>query len=143
MGPTTIRILEDGTHTDNRIGSISLTIAPNTEGPPIHWHRTHDETFLVTKGRVRFFNETGHVDTKAGDYVIVPPKAIHSFANPFDEEAIFFNTFTPAFYVHHLRLMAKATTEAIKEGRNMGKEEALGIMAQFATFPPGSEGHLE
>ena len=36
LGPLTIRILEDGSNTDNRIGSMSLTIKGKSEGPPIH-----------------------------------------------------------------------------------------------------------
>jgi hypothetical protein len=62
----------------------------------------HDETFLITKGKVRFHTDKGDHDTAAGDYVVVPPKSIHSFSNPFDEPAEFFNTFTPAYYVDYL-----------------------------------------
>lgn len=51
----------------------------------------HDETFFVTKGRLRFTvipaadakegsKETKDIDTKAGDYVIVPTKSIHTFS---------------------------------------------------------------
>jgi hypothetical protein len=32
MGPIEIRVLEDGTNTDNRIGSIVLKIGPKTKG---------------------------------------------------------------------------------------------------------------
>ena len=48
------RIMEDGTNTDNRLGMIELTLAPHASGPVAHWHEMHDETFLVTKGTVRF-----------------------------------------------------------------------------------------
>jgi quercetin dioxygenase-like cupin family protein len=54
MGPIKIRILEDGSNTDNRIGAVTLTIAPHTSGPAMHWHRMHDETFLITKGKFLF-----------------------------------------------------------------------------------------
>jgi quercetin dioxygenase-like cupin family protein len=120
MGPIEIRVLEDGRNTDNRIGSVVLKIGPKTKGvglslprfptklidmyfkPILHWHRMHDETFLITKGKVRFHTDKGDHDTAAGDYVVVPPKSIHSFSNPFDEPAEFFNTFTPAYYVDYL-----------------------------------------
>ena len=61
----------------------------------------HDETFLVTKGTVRFHVpeapglEPKVVDAKEGDYVVVPTRAPHTFSNETDEEARFFNTFTP------------------------------------------------
>lgn len=64
--------------TDNRIGSVELTVPPNTSGPPPHWHEMHDETFLVTQGMIRFTwhpenasEATKTVDAKAGDYVVV------------------------------------------------------------------------
>lgn len=53
LGHITCRIMEDGSRTDNRIGSAEFTLPPNTPGPPAHWHEMHDETFLVTQGVVR------------------------------------------------------------------------------------------
>jgi hypothetical protein len=61
----------------------------------------HDETFLVTKGTIRFHVpeapglEPKVIDAKEGDYVVVPTRAPHTFSNETDEEARFFNTFTP------------------------------------------------
>jgi oxalate decarboxylase/phosphoglucose isomerase-like protein (cupin superfamily) len=61
----------------------------------------HDETFLVTKGTVRFHVpeapglEPKVIDAKDGDYVVVPTRAPHTFSNETNEEARFFNTFTP------------------------------------------------
>lgn len=86
---------------DNRISAIELIIPPKTPGPPPHWHEMHDETFLVTKGTVRFHVpeapglEPKIIDAKEGDYVVVPTRAPHTFSNETDEEARFFNTFTP------------------------------------------------
>jgi oxalate decarboxylase/phosphoglucose isomerase-like protein (cupin superfamily) len=88
---------------DNRISSCELIIPPKTSGPPPHWHEMHDETFLITKGTVRFHIpkaeglEPKVVDAKAGDYMVVPTRAPHTFSNETDEEARFFNTFTPVF----------------------------------------------
>ncbi|KAL9077247.1 MAG: hypothetical protein Q9161_000513 [Pseudevernia consocians] len=107
----TLRVMEDGSNTDNRLGAAELIIAPHSSGPPAHWHEMHDESFLVTKGTVRFHTtglEGGEdVDASAGDYVVVGTRAPHTFSNPFEEEARFFNTFTPAFYVNYFKLMAE------------------------------------
>ncbi|KAI9745136.1 MAG: hypothetical protein M1818_001414 [Claussenomyces sp. TS43310] len=135
LGPYFIRVLEDGSHTDNRIGAVSIVVPPKTDGPPQHWHRMHDETFLVTRGTLRFTSGTGIIDAKAGDLAVVPPKSYHTFANPFDEEAEFFNTYTPAYYVDYLRLMSKAQTA----GAVLDAEETKRLMYQFATFPPVEE----
>ena len=96
----------------------------------------HDETFLITKGTVRF-HTTGlekpqpDVDAKLGDYVTVPVRAPHTFSNPFDEEARFFNTFTPAYYVNYFKLMADM---AEKEGK-WTPEINKTAMSVFATMP--------
>lgn len=136
VGPLQIRVLEDGRNTDNRLGAVTIIIPARTSGPPQHWHRMHDETFLITRGRVRFSvittaHEAADHDTKTGDYVVVPPKSIHTFSNPFDEEAEMYNTFTPAYYVDYLRMLG----DAMKKGK-MDVDEQRRIMAQFATFPP-------
>jgi oxalate decarboxylase/phosphoglucose isomerase-like protein (cupin superfamily) len=144
VGPLKIRIQETGRNTDNRIGSVSIIVPARSKGPPIHWHRMHDETFLVTRGTVRFSvitttKEHADLDAKTGDYVVVPPKAVHTFSNPFDEEAEMFNTFTPAYYVDYLKMVAKVT----QSGQPIGAKEARAIMAQFATFPPEVDGEYE
>lgn len=92
----------------------------------------HDETFLVTAGIVRFHAPDGaHIDAKVGDYVTVPTRAPHTFSNPFDEEAKFFNTYTPAFYIDYFRILA----ELSKEDGVMSKEKNLEVMARFGTVP--------
>jgi hypothetical protein len=50
LGPMTCYIFEDGSLTDNRVGCITLVLPPGVSGPPMHWHRFHDECFFVTKG---------------------------------------------------------------------------------------------
>lgn len=90
----------------------------------------HDETFLVTAGTVRFHAPDGaYHDASAGDYVTVPIRAPHTFSNPTGEEAKFFNTFTPAFYIEYFRLLAKVSVG--DEG--MRREKNLEVMARFAT----------
>ena len=52
--PTTMRILEDGSHTGHRLGIGEITVAPHTDGPPQHRHARHDEGFYVVSGTARF-----------------------------------------------------------------------------------------
>lgn len=113
----------------------------------------HDETFLVTKGTVRFHipevggSLTKIIDAKVGDYVVVPTRAPHTFSNPTGEEARFFNTFTPvsllprsfyglrlikqAFYIHYFKLLSSL----IAEGKEMTPEVNEQAMAYYATIP--------
>ncbi len=94
----------------------------------------HDEGFLVTKGTVRFhttgLKDPKDVDCKVGDFVTVPVRAPHTFSNPFDEEAKFFCTLTPAFYVNYFKLLSELTVE----GRSM-QEVNQQAMAYYATMP--------
>lgn len=50
LGPLTVRVYEDGSLTENRVSAVLLEIPAGTSGPPMHWHRFHDEVFFVTKG---------------------------------------------------------------------------------------------
>lgn len=132
LGHITCRIMEDGSRTDNRIGSAEFTLPPHTAGPPAHWHEMHDETFLVTQGTVRFHAPDGaYVDAKVGDYVTVPIRAPHTFSNPTGEEARFFNTYTPAFYIDYFKILA----EVSRSDEKMSKAKNVEVMARFATMP--------
>ncbi|KAF2266453.1 RmlC-like cupin [Lojkania enalia] len=132
LGHITCRIMEDGSRTDNRIGSAEFTVPAKTAGPPAHWHEMHDETFLVTQGTIRFHAPDGQiVDAHEGDYVTVPIRAPHTFSNPFDVEAKFFNTYTPSFYINYFKMMA----EMSKGDAMMSKEKNLEAMSRFATVP--------
>ncbi|KAH7356833.1 RmlC-like cupin domain-containing protein [Rhexocercosporidium sp. MPI-PUGE-AT-0058] len=137
LGKLTLRVMEDGSRTDNRISVMELTIPPHTPGPPAHWHEMHDETFLVTKGTVRFTVpsapglEGKAIDAKAGDYVVVPTRAPHTFSNETDEEAKFVNTFTPAFYIHYFKLLSTL----MANGETMTPEVNEQAMAYYATIP--------
>lgn len=51
LGPMKCYVFEDGSSTDNRVGCVTIALPKGTSGPPMHWHRFHDECFLVTKGR--------------------------------------------------------------------------------------------
>jgi len=104
-GPIQIRIIEDGSHTDARLGLVEATVPP---GPalPTHVHRAHDEVFIVTAGALRFRSGEESVDVEAGSVVVIPPGVPHTFSNPFDVPAVFLNTFTPGHYVQYFRDLA-------------------------------------
>lgn len=51
---------------------------------------------------------------KLGDYVTVPTRAPHTFSNPYEEEAKFFNTYTPAHYINYFKLLA-TLGEAVRQ----------------------------
>ena len=129
IGGIIMRVLEDGSRTDNRIGAFEITVPPRTVGPPRHAHHMHDETFLIVSGALRFTVGDEARDAHQGDYVVVPIDTPHTFANPFDEPAVFFNSFTPAFYVNYFRELEKLVA-----GGPPSSEQIAAVMARYATI---------
>ena len=102
-GPIQLRILEDGSTTDHRLGLGEIVVAPHVAGPPQHRHAQHDEGFYVLAGTFRFTVGEDQYDAGPGTWVIVPTGAPHTFANVGDENAVMLNTFTPDLYVQYFR----------------------------------------
>ncbi|KAK8038009.1 hypothetical protein PG994_014776 [Apiospora phragmitis] len=146
VGPTTIYIYEDGSRTDSRIGCLVLELPAGASGPPMHWHRFHDECFFVTKGSVTFVTPDGDVVCGTGEMVTVPPRAVHTFKNASDtEDAEFFMTATPGricllskISTQDFRTMSKVTTA----GKKLTLDQTQHIMELFGTFPPDVESEL-
>jgi hypothetical protein len=49
LGPTRLRILEDGRTTQHRLGLAEITLAPHTAGPPQHRHAAHDHAHVMSR----------------------------------------------------------------------------------------------
>lgn len=131
LGPTQMRILEDGSTTGHRLGIGEITIAPHTQGPPQHRHAQHDEGFYVVSGTVHFtVGETTHV-APAGTLAMIPPGAPHTFANLGDTPAVMLNTFTPDLYVQYFRDLRNM----IAGGQELTPESTVAVMSHYATVP--------
>jgi mannose-6-phosphate isomerase-like protein (cupin superfamily) len=129
-GPIRCRIIEDGTHTQHRIGLIEATVPPGPAGPPQHIHHDHDEIFIVTHGKLRFTSGTDTVDVEAGSCVTVPPGTPHTFSNPFDAPATFIGTLTPDLYVEYFRDLGKLPLD---QNGQLNPAHIAGAMAKYAT----------
>jgi mannose-6-phosphate isomerase-like protein (cupin superfamily) len=129
LGPTRMRILEDGATTSHRLGIGEITLAPHTEGPPQHRHARHDEGFYVVSGMARFTVGETDYDAPAGTLVMIPPGAPHTFANPTDETTVVLNTFTPDLYVQYFRDLR----DMIASGQVLDDDAVIDVMARYAT----------
>ncbi|MFE7978330.1 cupin domain-containing protein [Streptomyces shenzhenensis] len=130
-GPSQIRILEDGSSTNHRLGIGEITIPPHTPGPPQHRHAQHDEGFYVLSGSVRFtVGQTDH-DAGAGTWVMVPPGAPHTFANVSDEPAAMLNTFTPDLYVQYFRDLK----DMVESGQPLTPDSVAAVWTKYGTEP--------
>ena len=130
-GPTQMRILEDGRTTQHRLGVGEITLAPHTDGPPQHRHAQHDEGFYVVAGTARFTVGEETYDVGAGAFVMIPPGAPHTFANPGEEPAVLLNTFTPDLYVEYFRDLR----DLIASGQALTNAAIAEVMARYATVP--------
>jgi quercetin dioxygenase-like cupin family protein len=139
FGQIQARIIEDGSHTDHRIGLMEATVPPGSSPPPQHIHREHDEVFILTAGKLRFTTGTEHIDAEAGSVVVVPIGAPHTFSNPFDEPAVMLNTFTPDLYIQYFRDLGELPVD--EHGR-LAPADVGRVMARYATdvVPPGGSG---
>ncbi|KAL2132097.1 hypothetical protein VTI74DRAFT_4220 [Chaetomium olivicolor] len=136
VGPLTIRVYEDGSGTENRVSGVLIEVPAGQSGPPMHWHRFHDELFFVTKGTMTFVTPEGELTASAGDLMTVPPGAVHTFKNGSEtEDCECYMTATPGHYVDYFRMLAKAT----HAGKQLTKGDVEHLMALFGTFPPNIE----
>jgi quercetin dioxygenase-like cupin family protein len=131
LGPISLRILEDGTTTDHRLGVCEITLAPRTGGPPQHRHARHDEGFYVVSGEAHFTVGDQHYDAPAGSFVMIPPGAPHTFANVSDGTTVLLNTFTPDLYVQYFRDLS----DAMAADSDGGAAQIVEIMGRYATTP--------
>ncbi len=131
LGPAVqMRILENGSTTQHRLGLAESTLAPHTAGPAQHRHAQHDEGFYVVSGTVRFTIGDQDHDAGPGTLVMVPTGAPHTFANPGHEPAVLLTAFTPDLYVQYfrdLRDMAAAGQPT--------SSDTDALMARYATEP--------
>ena len=131
LGPTRMRILEDGSTTNHRLGIGEITLAPHTDGPPQHRHARRNEGFYVVSGLARFTVGTKSYDAAAGALVMLPPGAPHTFANPTDGTTILLNTFTPDLYVQYFRDLR----QMIADGHDLDETVLIDAMRRYATEP--------
>jgi quercetin dioxygenase-like cupin family protein len=131
LGTTTLRVLEDGSHTGHRLGLIESVLAPHTPGPPQHRHAQHDEGFYIVAGTVRFTVGHQDYDATAGTLVMVPPGAPHTFANLTDQPAVMLSTFTPDRYVRYFRDLQ----DMIAGGQELTPQANIRAMRDYATEP--------
>jgi mannose-6-phosphate isomerase-like protein (cupin superfamily) len=127
VGPLTLRILEDGSHTEHRLGLVEVTIPPHVDGPPQHIHREHDETFLVVSGTPRFTSGDDHVDALPGMLVTVPVDTPHTFSNPGDTTVVMVGSVSPDLYIGYFRELGELP-QGVPDPRAIAE-----IMSRYAT----------
>ncbi|MEU7107636.1 cupin domain-containing protein [Streptomyces sp. NPDC046215] len=130
MGSTRVRILEDGSRTDKRLGIAELWLAPGFSGPPQHLHRKHEETFFVLAGTVDFTSGHDTHRVSPGQLVTAPIGTPHTFGNPDnDQDASILFTTTPDLYIEYFRDLQR-----LKPGpEGLKPADIAEVMKKYAT----------
>jgi mannose-6-phosphate isomerase-like protein (cupin superfamily) len=131
LGPTQMRILEDGRTTEHRLGVAESILVPLTDGPLQHRHAQHDEGFYVVSGTARFTVGETSYDAPAGTFVMIPPGAPHTFSNPTDQPTVLLSTFTPDLYVQYFRDLG----QLMAGGQKLTPAASTEVMSRYATVP--------
>ena len=90
---------------------INLALKPHGAVPGLHVHPEQWETFHVVEGEMTFRYGLRKIVAGPGETVVVPPGAVHNFANAGDEEALVRVIVEPALDMEQLF----ATTVALAE----------------------------
>lgn len=78
------------------ISAYEFVLPAATAGPPLHWHRSWDETFYVLEGIMTFLVDGVVSSAPAGSFVFVPRGIEHTFWNEGDHPARQLTVFTPS-----------------------------------------------
>lgn len=94
----TFTFLKTAADTNGKLLQIYMTIAPRggAKGAPAHIHPIQEERFYLKKGEITFLLNGEQFTQRAGESVIVPPGAAHTWRNETDQEAEFVLEFEPA-----------------------------------------------
>jgi quercetin dioxygenase-like cupin family protein len=60
---------------------VEARLEPGTDGPPMHLHRSHDESFYVVEGTVTAITDGSEHQIGPGGYVFFPRGTPHTLAN--------------------------------------------------------------
>jgi mannose-6-phosphate isomerase-like protein (cupin superfamily) len=78
---TRIDYLATGASTGGLFGMYRWQCPPESSGPAPHFHRRISESFYILTGVVQIYDGVRWIDAEPGDWVHVPPGAVHAFHN--------------------------------------------------------------
>ena len=98
-----------GEDTDGAFTVLEGFLPPETEGPPRHLHRAHEESFYVLEGTLWLQIGDEEIHAAPGTYAFVPRGTPHMFSNRSSQPVRFLGVHSPGVE-HMLIALANATT---------------------------------
>ena len=129
-----ITMKANGPATRDAYSLFEYAIPPETNGPPAHLHTREDESFICLAGRLDVSLGGEEFTLEFGDYLYLPRNVVHTFRNPYGDEARVISVVSPAGLEAYYQALG-----ALPPGpKDLGKLQA--IMAEFGIelqLPPG------
>jgi quercetin dioxygenase-like cupin family protein len=82
---------------------VEFTVGADYEGPGLHYHERHVDSFYVLEGELEFRAGPNTLRAGPGTSVAVPPGIVHSFTNPGPQGDHFLNVHAPGGFAEYLR----------------------------------------
>src|SRR5437867_2515734 len=114
-------------------GDFSLmerTVPPGARTPPPHRHGTCSEAFFVLAGTVTFWLDDAEMTGGAGDFLLVPRGASHTFGNQGERPARLLVLHAPAMDAYFEELHQLWSSD-----QPPSREDELGLMSRYGMQP--------
>jgi mannose-6-phosphate isomerase-like protein (cupin superfamily) len=106
-GSMTAIFKADEDETKEKYSVSEWWMKPNSSGPGAHLHEENDEVFYVIAGRPSVLVGDKWVDTQVGDFLRIPAKTLHDFANNTNERCALLNFFIPGGFERNMPEIVK------------------------------------
>lgn len=97
----------DENETANKYSISEWWLEPNSEGPGTHQHEENDEIFYGIEGTTSIRVGDQWIDIKKGDFLKIPAKTLHDFANRTNEKCGILNFFIPGGFERNMPSIVK------------------------------------
>ncbi len=121
-----------GRDTANHFGLFEFEMDPGAMGARPHTHHHLTEIFYVVRGEVQLLAGEERVAGTSGTLLLVPPDAVHGFANTGRMPATLLIMFCPA---DTRERYFQGLAELTKDGRQPSREELVALMHRFDQEP--------
>jgi quercetin dioxygenase-like cupin family protein len=121
-----------GRDTDNHFGLFEFEMEPGAIGARPHVHHHLTEIFYVVDGEVQLLAGDKRVAGSRGTLLMVPPAAVHGFANTGGCSATLLILFCPA---DTRERYFSGLAELTKGGRQPDRDELVALMRRFDQEP--------
>jgi len=106
-GTMTAVFKADENETADKYSISEWWVEPNSEGPGAHQHEENDEVFYGIEGTTSILVDDKWLEISKGDFLRIPAKTIHDFANNTNEKCGVLNFFIPGGFEKNMPSIVK------------------------------------